>query len=73
MNCYEKVIGRLGLTHESQGRAGWVYLILSALADVDATPDTYRNPFREVLHRLSGYEDHALYELAQLFGARADD
>jgi hypothetical protein len=77
MNCYQNVISKLGLNTDSQGFHGNLFLMLKILSDYeDATPtaDTYGNPYREVLHRLSAYDGtHAYREIAELFGVRAQD
>lgn len=56
----------LGLTFESQGKFAPVWLLLSALGDIDTESPaavTYAgDPAREVLHRLRGYRNGFAYK-----------
>ena len=64
----------MGLDPESQSKYGQWYMMLSALDALETanpTADTYANPFKECLHRLSAFEgSHPYRELAQEFGTR---
>ena len=67
MNCFQKVIAKLGLNGDMQDNGSDVaYLLLAALADKEvalggsaAPADTYANPCREVLFRLRPYQGFA--------------
>jgi hypothetical protein len=75
MNCFQKAINLLGLNVDSQGELGWAYLLLSAMAEVEAanpTANRYDNAFLEVSYRLEPYGGHAIRRLAVIFGARTD-
>ena len=55
MNCYHEAIKTIGLSNQSQGPAGWAYLLLHAMAEAEAAnpqASTYADPLREVLFRL---------------------
>ncbi len=85
MTCFQTVINKLGLNSDSQENfADLAYVLLSALdakeqalgaALAGQTPaaslpaDTYANPFKEVLYRLSSWKNSFGYRhLADLFG-----
>ena len=74
MSSYRECIVFLGLSVDSQGEAGVWYLALSMLDDLETanpTANTYANPLKETLFRLSAYsETHGFQALAHLIGAR---
>jgi len=69
MNPYSATIAQLGLTHESQGDAGWLYLMLRKLAAVDSSESTFDDPAREVAYRLSTINCQASQRVAQMLSA----
>ena len=77
MNVYSTVINLLGLSVGSQGFHGHLFLMLSMLGDMEdanPTPDTFENPFREILHRLRTYQNTFAYrKIAQLIGTRVQE
>lgn len=69
---YRKVIEHMGLSVDSQGEAGWLYLMLTALSEADTAGDTLQNPFADVLLRLSSHrETYAYVRMQKMFGALA--
>jgi hypothetical protein len=69
MNPYSATIQKLGLTKESQGDAGWLWLALSKLSQVDSSESTFTDPVREVAFRLSTIEGQASQRVAQLLSS----
>jgi hypothetical protein len=74
MNVYRRAIVNLGLTDQSQGRDGFVYLMLAALDSLETanpTADIVSSPWEELLYRLSDWADSPAYqELETMIGSR---
>jgi len=77
-NVYRTVIDNLGMSEDSQGKEGYLYLMLRMLQDyenLNPTADTHANPYRELLQvRLADYADtHAVKSITQLIGSRTEN
>ena len=73
MNCYRKVLHKLGVNADSQGRSSYIVLLLQLCSQYEAPrprPNQYQNPFAEVIRRPSDFDCWAVQDMARLFGAR---
>ena len=76
MNCFSEAIKSIGLSNQSQGPAGWAFLLLHAMAEAEAAnpvADVYADPLREVLYRLDTGDRTSCFGvqgLRRLIGAR---
>ncbi|MEX0677107.1 MAG: hypothetical protein WD063_08535 [Pirellulales bacterium] len=66
MSSYTTTIQKLGLTKESQGDAGWLYLLLTKLAAVDSSEANYAEPIKDALSRFASIEGQAGQRVAQM-------
>ena len=73
MNPFYRVRNALGLTANSQGEHGYLYLMLTMMGDAFAANPTALvtdNPFKEVLRLVPG-NSHAAQSFRQLLSYRA--